>query len=81
MKLPRDVSADRLIHLLGEYGYSVTRQTGSHIRLSSNYKSSTHHITIPHHNPLNIGTLSGIISEIAIYLEMDRADLIDKLFK
>jgi predicted RNA binding protein YcfA (HicA-like mRNA interferase family) len=35
MKLPRDMSGDELARLLGEYGYTVTRQTGSHIRLTT----------------------------------------------
>jgi predicted RNA binding protein YcfA (HicA-like mRNA interferase family) len=81
VKLPRDVNADHLIQLLGKYGYVTTRQSGSHIRLTSNYKTSVHHITVPNHNPIKIGTLSGIISDIAIYLEIDRWELIDNLFK
>jgi predicted RNA binding protein YcfA (HicA-like mRNA interferase family) len=80
LKLPRDVSSDQLIRRLSKYGYSVSRQVGSHIRLTSNYKSFAHYITIPNHDPLKIGTLSGILSEIAIYLEIDRRDLIERLF-
>lgn len=35
MKLPRGVSGDELARLLGKYGYKTTRQTGSHMRLTS----------------------------------------------
>lgn len=38
MKLPRDIGGSELASLLGKYGYHVTRQTGSHLRLTSTYK-------------------------------------------
>ncbi len=61
MKLPRDIGGEELAKLLVKYGYYVTRQTGSHMRLSTKYKGTEHHITIPGHKPLKTGTLSGII--------------------
>ncbi len=33
MKLPRDVSADRLVRVLENLGYEAVRQKGSHVRL------------------------------------------------
>ncbi len=53
MRLPRSVSAPELIKGLKVLGYEVTRQTGSHIRLSTN-QNGQHHITIPNHNPIKI---------------------------
>ena len=35
MKLPRDVSGVDLAKRLGRLGYEVTRQTGSHLRLTT----------------------------------------------
>jgi predicted RNA binding protein YcfA (HicA-like mRNA interferase family) len=35
MKLPRDLNGVELAKLLSNYGYSITRQTGSHNRLST----------------------------------------------
>lgn len=35
MKIPRDVSGEILSNLLKKYGFEVTRQTGSHIRLTT----------------------------------------------
>jgi len=49
MKLPRDMGGEELAALLGKYGYKITRQTGSHIRLTSPSKGFEHHITIPRH--------------------------------
>jgi len=42
-KLPRDVSGVELAKLLGRYGYEITRQTGSHIRLTAKRSSHEHH--------------------------------------
>jgi predicted RNA binding protein YcfA (HicA-like mRNA interferase family) len=81
MKLRRDVGGEELAGLLGRYGYRVTRQTGSHMRLTSSAKGFEHHITIPEHKPLKVGTLDHIVNEIAAYLEMDRQELVKGLFK
>lgn len=70
MKLPRDISGEELAKLLERYGYQISRQTGSHIRLTSVIKVMEHHLTIPRHKTLKVGTLSDILSEIATYLEM-----------
>ncbi len=51
MKLPRDVSGDELAAHLRKYGYEVTRQTGSHMRLTT-LQGGEHHITIPRHTIL-----------------------------
>ena len=56
MKIPRDVGGEELAELLKKYGYQITRQTGSHIRLTTNLKGE-HHITIPRHKPLKVVTL------------------------
>ena len=56
MKLPRDVSGVELGRALGVLGYTVTRQNGSHMRLTTTVRGE-HHITIPRHDPLRLGTL------------------------
>ena len=79
MKLPRDLSGAELASLLRRYGYEVTRQTGSHLRLTSAAKGSEHHITIPMHKGLRVGTLSGILTDVASYLEMGKEELAESL--
>jgi predicted RNA binding protein YcfA (HicA-like mRNA interferase family) len=79
MKLPRDISGQVLASKLTLFGYEVTRQNGSHLRLTSN-QNGEHHITIPRHNPLKIGTLSGILNDIARHLEINRDEIANKLF-
>ena len=79
MKLPRDISGDELSRLLKKLGYTIVRQSGSHIRLTTIQKGE-HHITIPSHDPLKIGTLSSILSDIAEHFEVSKQDLINQLF-
>lgn len=69
MRLPRDLSGADLAQALKAFGYRITRQTGSHLRL-----------TIPNHNPLRIGTLSGILADVAAHFELTREELADRLF-
>ena len=80
MKLPRDVPGTELASLLRRHGYEVTRQTGSHLRLTSMVKGSEHHVTIPHHKQRRVGTLNAIQADVASYLEMDRGRLVEELF-
>jgi hypothetical protein len=39
-----------------------------------------HHVTIPAHKALGVGTLRQVLGEVATYLEMDLAALLDDLF-
>ena len=80
MKLPRDISGVELAHMLKGYGYRVVRQTGSHIRLTSTIRGAEHHVTIPAHSPMKIGTLSAVLSEVAEYLDLKRETLAGELF-
>jgi predicted RNA binding protein YcfA (HicA-like mRNA interferase family) len=60
LKLPRDITGTELAKALAELGYHVTRQTGSHIRLTT-FENGEHHITIPAHDPLKIDTLAAFL--------------------
>ncbi len=79
MKIPRDLSGNDLIKLLRKYGFEPTRQSGSHIRLTTQ-KEGDYHITIPNHSPLKIGTLSAILSDVAAHLKMTKDELAQDLF-
>jgi predicted RNA binding protein YcfA (HicA-like mRNA interferase family) len=79
-KLPRDLSGKDLAILLNKFGYTITRQTGSHLRLTSNHMGFEHHITIPAHDLLKIGTLNEILKDISKYLNIKRDSLLKALF-
>jgi predicted RNA binding protein YcfA (HicA-like mRNA interferase family) len=80
LKVPRDLDGKKLAALLKPYGYQITRQTGSHMRLTSVLKGSEHHVTIPAHRELSVGTAHSILRDVATYLEMDLAALLHDLF-
>ena len=79
MKLPRDISGNKLAKLLKKYNYDITRQTGSHVRLTTNLKGE-HHITIPNHDSIKIGTINNILNDVSQHLEISKQDLIRELF-
>lgn len=79
MRLPRDLSGSDLAQALGKLGYSITRQTGSHLRLTT-VEHGEHHLTIPKHTPLRLGTLSAILADVAKHFEFSRDQLLEKLF-
>ena len=79
MKLPRGLTGAELVRSLQRLGYTVTRQTGSHIRLTCT-QPFEHHLTVPNHDPVRVGTLSSILNEVAIAHAMTREQLIEKLF-
>ena len=79
MRLPRDLGGEELAHLLRRYGYEVTRQTGSHMRLTTT-QGGEHHVTIPCHKSLRVGTLSAILRDVANHLGISRQELQETLF-
>jgi predicted RNA binding protein YcfA (HicA-like mRNA interferase family) len=80
MKLPRDWGGEELAHRLRRHGYEITRQTGSHMRLTT-FKGGEHHVTIPRHNPLRVGTLNAVLRDVADHLGVERDDLITSLLE
>jgi predicted RNA binding protein YcfA (HicA-like mRNA interferase family) len=79
VRLPRDVSGDDLARRLARLGYEATRQTGSHLRLTTD-RSGQHHITIPRHAALRIGTLAAVLAELESHHHLDRDALLELLF-
>jgi predicted RNA binding protein YcfA (HicA-like mRNA interferase family) len=79
VRLARDLSGRDLIAALGRIGYVATRQTGSHVRLTS-AQPPQHHVTVPLHDPLRIGTLAAIVAAVAQARQVSRDELLRQLF-
>jgi predicted RNA binding protein YcfA (HicA-like mRNA interferase family) len=79
MRLPRDLSGSDLAQILRTLGYSITRQTGSHLRLTT-HEHGEQHLTIPLHASLRVGTRSAILADVGVHFEMTREQLLDRLF-
>jgi predicted RNA binding protein YcfA (HicA-like mRNA interferase family) len=59
--------------------YEASHQTGSHIRLTTRRRGE-HHITIPAHDALKVGTLAAILRDVEQHHDLGRQDLLQKLF-
>jgi predicted RNA binding protein YcfA (HicA-like mRNA interferase family) len=81
VRLPRDLSGQKLVRALGRLGYQLTRQTGSHLRLTCSASGHEHHVTIPNHDPLKIGTLNAILKDVAAEWNLTRDELLKRLFQ
>jgi predicted RNA binding protein YcfA (HicA-like mRNA interferase family) len=80
MKLPRDLDGATLVRALeSKLGYALTRQTGSHIRLTTP-RHGKHSITVPAHNPLRVGTLAKILDQVSEHFAVSRNELLQILF-
>jgi len=79
MRRPRDISSQQLIRKLRKLGYEPTRQTGSHIRLTTE-QNGQHHITIPQKRQLTIGKINAVLWELVRHFGVARADLVKQLF-
>lgn len=80
MKLPRDISGPRLVKSLEVLGYEPTRQSGSHVRLTT-MENGEHHVTIPNHETLRVGTLAEILKDVSDHFKISRDELVERLFK
>jgi predicted RNA binding protein YcfA (HicA-like mRNA interferase family) len=75
MKLPRNVSGDDLVKGLRRVGYETRRQVGDHVRMTTQ-ENGEHHVSVPLHNPLKVGTLSAILMSVASHLRLSREQLL-----
>lgn len=80
MRLPRNLSGSDLVKRLDRFGYHLTRQTGSHLRLTSTVHGE-HHVTVPQHDPLRIGTLAAVLDAVAVHHGLSRDALLERLFR
>ncbi len=69
MRLPRDVSGDDLAKALAD----------SHLRLTT-LEGGEHHLTIARHAALRVGTLAGLLGDVAQHFTLSREEVIERLF-
>ena len=65
MKLPRDISGAEALRALERLGFSVIRQTGSHVRLAQGDRR----VTVPMHRSLVVGALQSILRQAGVSLD------------
>jgi predicted RNA binding protein YcfA (HicA-like mRNA interferase family) len=65
VKLPRDVSGRDAVKALRRLGFTVTRQEGSHIRMTK----AGFHVTVPNHREILPKTLQTLLRQAGVSLE------------
>lgn len=78
MKTPRDLSGQDLAKALRKLSYTVSRQSGSHLRITTQ-QGGEHHEVVPNHSPLKLGTLKSILRSVAAHHRMTVAQLMETL--
>jgi len=79
MRLPRDVSGDRIIkHLCKNWSYRRVNQVGSHVILVTDTPRH-HRIPIPRHDPLGIGIFKKILNEVCEAKNITEDELLREL--
>lgn len=78
MKLPRDLSGPDLIAALGRLGYTQTRQTGSHVRLTVSLPRQAH-LTVPLARTIPVGTLAAILKDAAAHLDLTVEEILNRI--
>jgi predicted RNA binding protein YcfA (HicA-like mRNA interferase family) len=78
VKTPRDINGAELAKALRKLGYAVTRQTGSHLRVTT-HENGEHHEVVPNHSPVKIGTLKSILRNVAAHHRIGVPELLERL--
>jgi predicted RNA binding protein YcfA (HicA-like mRNA interferase family) len=79
VKLPRDISGSDLAKCLRKsWEYYRIHQRGSHLILQTD-EPGPHRIAVPQHDPLKVGTLSGILDAVARHKGVSRDDILKTL--
>jgi predicted RNA binding protein YcfA (HicA-like mRNA interferase family) len=75
MRVPRQWSGADLKKALAVLGYEETRQTGSHVRLTT----QMHGVRVPDHKVLPLGTLKSILRDVARHFECTSDEILSRL--
>jgi predicted RNA binding protein YcfA (HicA-like mRNA interferase family) len=79
MKLPRDLSGQRLVKLLiSKWQYREVNRVGSHIILQTE-QPRHHRLSVPDHTSLRVGTLNAILRDVARAKDVSRDEIIASL--
>ncbi|MES2427234.1 MAG: type II toxin-antitoxin system HicA family toxin [Bacteroidota bacterium] len=61
------------------YGYETVSQRGSHIKITTQQKGE-HHLAIPNHDPIKVGTLNAILRQVAEHIGKSKENVLEELF-
>ena len=80
-RVPRDLSGRDLCKLL-QYlrlpDHAAVREPPPHE--TAEHPGATHHLTVPDHDPIKIGTLNNILTDVASAVGITKTVLVNRLF-
>ena len=74
MQKLRRLSGDEVVSIFRGFGFDVTGQHGSHIKLVRDSRSGRQVLTIPAHRELDTGTLRAIIRQSGRFVAADELE-------
>lgn len=75
----REISTRELIHGLAKKGYTIARQKGSHLQLTTS-RNGDHRITVRQQEPLAIATVTALLDDVARHFRITPAELLKEIF-
>jgi predicted RNA binding protein YcfA (HicA-like mRNA interferase family) len=78
--LPRGLSGREFMRLAENLGYRYDRASSSHVIFILE-RSGLHHVCIPDHKELSLGTLNDLLNSMAQQLRITKSELVKKLFE
>lgn len=73
------ISGRALVAFMQTFGYVVTRQRGSHVRMHLRNERGDWFETVPDHREIARGTLRSVLRRMAVATAMDEDVLIERL--
>lgn len=67
----RVLSGDEVVGILGEFGFVVHSQKGSHIKLKRTVNEHAEIVVVPLRNPIPTGTLKAIFNQASRFISTE----------
>ena len=64
----KTLSGKDVVSILSSFGFSVTSQKGSHVKLKRIVLGNSEILIIPNHDTISKGTLKGIFNQVSQYV-------------
>lgn len=90
MKVPKNISAEKLTESLKKLGYEIIRRENNHITVSASItyvkeneednETIIHFLTFPDHSPIKPVTLSAIAGDVAMHHKQKKTAILELLY-
>ena len=74
----KNLSGQDVLKIFAKFGFEKVDQEGSHIRMTTRMRRE-HHVTVPDHKVLPLGTFRAIPREAACHFECTSEEILSRL--